>query len=61
MSSQGLTQVVILGASGDLTARKLIPGLFASFRQGYFKHPIQIIGVARRPWDTAAFHAILEE
>ena len=26
-----LTQVVILGASGDLTARKLVPGLFANF------------------------------
>ena len=32
MSDSALTQVVILGASGDLTARKLIPGLFTSYR-----------------------------
>ena len=56
-----ITQVIIMGASGDLTARKLIPGLFASYRQGIFKHPVQVIGVARRPWDAAAFRNVLQE
>ncbi|MHC5068394.1 MAG: glucose-6-phosphate dehydrogenase [Planctomycetota bacterium] len=59
MSEQ--TQVVILGASGDLTARKLIPGLFANYREGLFPHQVQVVGVARRPWDDEAFRAVLDE
>lgn len=50
-----MTQVVILGASGDLTARKLLPGLFCSYCQGLFPHEVQVVGVARRPWDTDSF------
>ncbi|MDA3963091.1 MAG: glucose-6-phosphate dehydrogenase [Planctomycetota bacterium] len=55
------TQVVILGASGDLTARKLIPGLFQSFVENRFPHPVQVVGVARRPWDRAEFQSIITE
>ena len=55
------TQVVILGASGDLTSRKLVPGLFQSHREGLFPHPVEVVGVARRPWDTPEFHRILSE
>ena len=55
------TQVVILGASGDLTARKLVPGLFNSYREGLFPHEVQVVGVARRPWDNAEFHNIITE
>ncbi|NCN06172.1 MAG: glucose-6-phosphate dehydrogenase [Spirochaetales bacterium] len=50
-----LTQVVILGASGDLTARKLIPALYASFKEDWFTEPIQIVGVARRDWTDQDF------
>lgn len=53
------TQVVIMGASGDLTARKLIPGLFQSHLEERFPHPIQVVGVARRPWDRAEFQRII--
>jgi len=42
-------QVVIFGASGDLTARKLIPALVDNARRGAFAQPVQVIGVARRP------------
>ncbi|MFT7622579.1 MAG: glucose-6-phosphate 1-dehydrogenase, partial [Myxococcota bacterium] len=48
-------QVVIFGASGDLTARKLIPALFANHSQGALSEPIQVIGVARRPKEDAEF------
>ncbi len=41
-------QVVIFGASGDLTARKLIPALVDNARRGAFAVPVQVIGVARR-------------
>ena len=46
-----LTQVIIFGASGDLTARKLVPALYAAFCQGLFPGRLQLVGVARRPWD----------
>ncbi len=55
------TQVVILGASGDLTARKLVPGLFNAWRQGFFPESIQLVGVARRPWNDEDFRAHLAE
>jgi glucose-6-phosphate 1-dehydrogenase len=60
MPGSDLTQVIILGASGDLTARKLVPALFAAFHDGLFPHRIQLIGVARRPWDDVTFRAHLE-
>ncbi len=41
-------QIIIFGASGDLTARKLIPALVGNAREGAFERPIQVIGVARR-------------
>ncbi len=42
------TTILIFGASGDLTARKLMPALFRLFRQGYLSDRCPIIGVARR-------------
>lgn len=50
-----LTQIIIFGASGDLTARKLIPGLLASHAAGLFRTAIQVIGVARRPKSDPAW------
>jgi glucose-6-phosphate 1-dehydrogenase len=47
--NQHPVQVVIFGASGDLTARKLIPALVDNARRGAFGVPVQVIGVARRP------------
>jgi glucose-6-phosphate 1-dehydrogenase len=43
-----LTQIVIFGASGDLTARKLIPALVGGALEGALPRPIQVIGVSRR-------------
>lgn len=40
--------VMIFGASGDLTARKLIPALFTLWRTGFLPGATQIVGVARR-------------
>lgn len=39
--------IVIFGASGDLTSRKLIPALFQVFRKGRLKSPLNIVGVSR--------------
>ncbi len=55
MSSNDLTQVIILGASGDLTARKLVPALFAAHSDRLYPHEVQLVGVARRPWNDDTF------
>lgn len=60
MSAQ-LTQIVILGASGDLTSRKLAPAVFNAHCQDLFPGPIQMVGVARREWDDAYFRKHLTD
>jgi len=40
--------LVIFGASGDLTARKLMPALYHLFLENQLPRPIRIIGFARR-------------
>ena len=42
--------MVIFGASGDLTSRKLIPALYRLFQQGRLPTPTRIVGVARSPF-----------
>jgi len=54
LATQGDTQdlqatILIFGASGDLTARKLVPALFQLSREGYLSPRSPIVGVARRP------------
>jgi len=41
--------IVIFGASGDLTSRKLIPALYHLFTEKQLPDPFRIIGFARRP------------
>src|SRR5437667_8733608 len=40
--------IVIFGASGDLTARKLIPAFYHLFGEKQLPSPFRIIGFARR-------------
>jgi glucose-6-phosphate 1-dehydrogenase len=47
--------LVIFGASGDLTERKLIPALFDLFRQGLLPEKFAILGVSRSPLSEATF------
>jgi len=56
-----LAQIVVFGASGDLTARKLIPALFFNYRAGAFKGPVQVIGAARRDKTDDAWRAELAQ
>ncbi|MFQ5576846.1 MAG: glucose-6-phosphate dehydrogenase [Anaerolineae bacterium] len=53
--------IVIFGASGDLTYRKLIPALYNNFHKGRLPQPARIVGFARRPWDNDFFAARLQE
>lgn len=41
--------VVIFGASGDLTARKLVPSLYRLYVKGRLPTNLQIVGVSRTP------------
>src|SRR5260370_39919630 len=47
--------IVIFGASGDLTARKLIPSLYQLDRKGQLPDEARIVGVARSPFSDDAF------
>jgi len=47
--------IVIFGASGDLTERKLIPSLFSLFCYGLLPDEFLIVGAARRAMDDDTF------
>jgi glucose-6-phosphate 1-dehydrogenase len=48
---------VVLGATGDLMHRKLLPALYQLARQGRLPEGSRILGVARKPLDEAGFRA----
>ncbi|MEB3303545.1 MAG: glucose-6-phosphate dehydrogenase [Cyanobacteriota bacterium] len=47
--------IVIFGASGDLTHRKLVPALFELYRQRRLPSEFSVLGCARRPWSDEEF------
>ena len=53
--------ITIFGASGDLTQRKLIPALYAMYRQNLLPKQFAIVGYARRDWDDAHFRSLMSE
>jgi glucose-6-phosphate 1-dehydrogenase len=53
--------IVIFGASGDLTHRKLIPALYAAFLSNLLPSAFTIVGFARRDWDDANFRLRMTE
>lgn len=54
--------IVIFGATGDLTQRKLLPALYSLFAEDpSLRNMLTIIGAARRPWTQEAFTTFAEE
>lgn len=53
--------MVIFGASGDLTSRKLVPALYNLARERRLPAGFSVVGFARRDWDDAQFREILLE
>jgi glucose-6-phosphate 1-dehydrogenase len=53
--------IIIFGASGDLTSRKLIPALYHLFIGKQMPKPFRIIGVARREKSASAWREELKE
>ncbi|MBI3948435.1 MAG: glucose-6-phosphate dehydrogenase [Armatimonadetes bacterium] len=65
MSNTGVgsdpVSIIIFGASGDLTERKLVPALFDLFCDGRLPSETRVVGVARRPYSDDDFRARLRE
>ena len=53
--------LVIFGASGDLTKRKLIPSLYQLFKQGKLPKRFAVLGVGRTSYEDAVFRPHLDE
>ncbi len=53
--------IVIFGASGDLTKRKLIPALFNLHQQNLLGHPFAILGVSRTHLSDQDFRDRMKE
>ncbi|MCU0592872.1 MAG: glucose-6-phosphate dehydrogenase [Desulfobacterales bacterium] len=47
--------IVILGATGDLTSRKLMPALFSLYRNRGLPESFLIVGCGRTPWSDEVF------
>jgi glucose-6-phosphate 1-dehydrogenase len=56
----GNTTIVIFGASGDLTHRKLVPALYNLFRKDRLSEQFNIIGVSRTPFTDTKFRSELQ-
>ncbi|HEY0386019.1 MAG TPA: glucose-6-phosphate dehydrogenase, partial [Pyrinomonadaceae bacterium] len=53
--------IVIFGASGDLTKRKLVPALYRLVQQRLLPAEFAIVGLARTEMDTEEFRARMKE
>ncbi len=51
--------MVVLGASGDLSRRKLMPALYQMAKDGLLPAPFQLLGVGRNAYDDDAFRALM--
>jgi glucose-6-phosphate 1-dehydrogenase len=49
------SSIVLFGATGDLTRRKLLPSLYVMHREGVLPPDFSIVGFARRAWDDETF------
>jgi glucose-6-phosphate 1-dehydrogenase len=61
IETKSATTIVIFGASGDLTWRKLVPALYNAFKKGRLAECANIVGFARRPFTDESFRAHLQE
>ncbi|MCC6568879.1 MAG: glucose-6-phosphate dehydrogenase [Anaerolineales bacterium] len=55
------TSIIIFGASGDLTQRKLIPSLFNGYRKGRMPKQFRIVGYGNTAFTDEAFRSHLED
>jgi glucose-6-phosphate 1-dehydrogenase len=53
--------IVIFGATGDLTSRKLLPALYNLHLNNVLPSPFLVVGCGRTPWNRETFQAQMEE
>tara|TARA_R110002049_G_scaffold285698_4_gene467140 strand:- start:327043 stop:328497 length:1455 start_codon:yes stop_codon:yes gene_type:complete len=53
--------IVIFGASGDLTSRKLIPALYILFKKGRLDEGTRVVGVSRSRFENEQWRSSLRE
>src|SRR5512145_2294843 len=53
--------LVIFGASGDLTRRKLVPALYGLFRENLLPGAFAVLGVSRTAYTDDAFRGLLRD
>ena len=61
IESDGSNTLVIFGASGDLTRRKLVPALCSLFCKGSLPENLGILGVARSDLNDQQYRAMLRD
>ncbi len=61
LQCQTPTILVIFGATGDLSQRKLIPSLFDLYLKDALPECFKIVGFARREWSDAEFQSFAHE
>lgn len=61
MKESGPLTLIIFGASGDLTARKLVPSLYRLQRKGRLPADLTIVGVSRSDLGNDGFRKRMEE
>ena len=61
MSALAPSVLVILGAAGDLTHRKLLPALYNLFLDKALPEKFSILGIDRKPMEQEAFRNHLHE
>lgn len=55
------TIFIILGATGDLMRKKIVPALFHLYKNGYLPKMFHVVGFSRRPWNGDEFRQSLKE
>lgn len=53
--------IIIFGASGDLTRRKLVPALYELCRNGHLPERFAVLGIGRTPYDDDSFRKYIQE
>ncbi|MDE3095186.1 MAG: glucose-6-phosphate dehydrogenase [Chloroflexota bacterium] len=53
--------LVVFGATGDLTARKLVPALYNLARERLLPMGFSVVGFARRDWSDEQFRAAMKD
>ena len=53
--TQTPTILVVLGATGDLMAKKIVPAVFHLYKEGNLPEKFRLLGVSRRDWHDEEF------